>query len=81
MSRLRRLLHWKITSDATVVRIVQMACFVTAPALLILSLTSVTRFATTPGEVFLGVLASSTLALLMTIMGLLLPMTLSKPTT
>jgi len=78
MTRLRGLFRRSIASDATAVRLVQFACFAAAPALLIASLFTVARLAATPAEVLLGVLASSAVALLLVILGLILPLSLGK---
>ncbi len=80
MSALNRILRQHLASDATVSRIGQLACFAAAPALLVVALSGLTRFASTPGEVFLGVLASSAVALLLVLMGLVLPLATGKPT-
>jgi hypothetical protein len=78
MTRLLGMFRWRIASDLTVVRLVQFACFAAAPALLIAALFALARLAATPGEVFLGVLASSAVALLLVILGLVLPLTQAK---
>lgn len=74
MSRLRRILDWRLTSEATAARIGQLACFAAGPAVLVVALRALPRFAATPGEMFLGVLASCAVALLLVVMGLVLPL-------
>jgi len=78
MSRLRRILAQRVTSDATAARLGQFACFVAGPAILVVGLRALPRFAATPGEVFLGVLGSSAVALLLIVMGLVLPLAQGK---
>lgn len=70
----RGLLRRRLTSDATIARVVQALCFAAGPAVLIVALRALPRFAGTPFEVFLGVLASSAVALLLVVLGLLVPM-------
>jgi hypothetical protein len=50
MSFLHRILHRRVTSDATVARLVQLACFAAAPALLVVALRGLERLAATPGK-------------------------------
>ena len=75
MTRLRRLLQRRVTSDAAVARFGQLACFAAAPAAMVAALRGTVRLASTPGEVFLGVLGGSALALLLLLVGLVLPLT------
>ena len=78
MSALRHWLRTPLASDAAVATIGQLACFAAAPAVMILSLLGTVKFAATPFEVFLGVIGSSGLALLLVILGLLLPLGVRK---
>lgn len=78
MPDLRRLLGRRVASDTTVIRLVQIASFAAAPAVMAAALRGAVRLAATPGEVFLGVLAGSALALLLTVLGLVLPLALSE---
>jgi hypothetical protein len=78
MATLWRKLQGRVASDAAVAAIGQLACFAAAPAVMVLALLGTVRFAGTPGEIFLGVLGSAGLALLLVILGLLLPLGVRK---
>jgi hypothetical protein len=54
-------------------------CFAAGPALLIVALGGFARLALTPGEAFLGVLASVAVALLLVILGIVLPLASKMP--
>ncbi len=73
MTRARQVFGRRLASGATVARITQGACFVAGPAILIVSLRILPKFAGSPGEIFLGVLSSSAVALLLVVMGMVLP--------
>lgn len=79
MSRGRRLLDRRVVSDALAVRVAQGACFAAGPALLLISLRASARLAGTPGELLLGVLAGASVALLLVLMGLVLPLAARGP--
>jgi hypothetical protein len=78
MSRLWSILLRPVVSDTTAIRLGQFACFAAGPIVLVLALYGVSRYAATPDEVFLGVLASSAVALLLVVMGLVLPLARGK---
>jgi hypothetical protein len=78
MSRLRRVLNWRLSSEGFDVRVAQLLCFVAGPLVLVVALSALPRFAATRGEIFIGVLASSAVALLIVLMGLVLPLTRLK---
>ena len=78
MLTLPRILNMRIARDAKVAGIAQIATFIAAPLVMILGVRGTVRFATTEFEVFLGVLASGGLALLLVILGLLLPLGYKK---
>jgi hypothetical protein len=70
----RRLLGRRVASEDLVVRVAQGACFAAGPALLLVALRAVARLAGTPGEALLGVLAGVVAALLLVLIGLVLPL-------
>ena len=70
----KRILERHVATDQRVATMAQLACFVSAPGVMILALRGTVRFGRTPGEIFLGVLASAVLALLLVILGLLMPL-------
>lgn len=73
----RELAGVRVTSDRLAVQVARLLCFAAAPALLILALRGVVRLAATPGEILLGVLAGGSLALLLVVLGLVLPLAVS----
>lgn len=75
MVRLPENLRQCLISDAALARFGQFACFIAGPTVMILGLNAVSRLAATPGEVVLGVLGSSSVALLLVLLGLVLPLT------
>jgi hypothetical protein len=79
MSRLRRLVDRRVASDALVLRLAQGACFAAGPALLVVALLAVARLAATPGEVLLGVLGGAAAALLLVVLGMVLPLAARGP--
>ena len=81
MSLLKRLVALRVTTDALDIRVGQALCFSAAPALLVVALAGLARLAGSPGEVFLGVLGRLTVALLLVVLGLLVPLAHKKPGT
>jgi hypothetical protein len=73
MSRIASALSVPVIADSLVVSAARLACFAAGPAVFLLSFRAVARLASTPGEVLLGVLGGTSLALLLVILGLLLP--------
>ncbi len=63
----------RVVSEAKVVLVVQLACYVVAPAALLLSIHASIRLASTPMEVVFGVLGGSIVALLLVVLGMVLP--------
>lgn len=74
MSWLRGVLTRRISSEAFDVRLGQFACFAAGPVLLVVAFGGLARLARTPGEASLGVLASLAVALLLIVLGLVLPL-------
>ncbi len=79
MSWFKRLATRQLTSDVLDVRVGQFVCFASGPAILIIALRALTRLTLSPGEAFLGILLSLTLALLTCLLGLVLPLSF-RPT-
>jgi len=52
---------------------------VAAPVVLVLAIRGAVRFCQTPAEIFIGVLAGCGLGLLLTILGMVLPLSLARP--
>jgi hypothetical protein len=69
----------RVSSERFDVRLGQFACFAAGPALLVVALGGLARLSPTPGEAFLGVLASVAVALLLVILGIVLPMAHKGP--
>ncbi len=78
MRKLQRLLTRRVTSDVTVVRFGQCACFLAAPVVMATSITAVARFSDSPSEILLGVLGGSAVALLLVILGMVMPLSLLR---
>ena len=78
MSLYKRLVAMRVTTDAFDIRVGQALCFVAAPVLLVVALIGLARLAASPGEVFLGVLGSVTVALLLVVLGIVLPLAHKK---
>ncbi len=78
---LRTWLSRPVATDAAIARLVQAACFLAAPALMIAGVSASARLGTTPGAILLGVLASGAVALLLVILGVVLPLAVTRPTT
>ena len=76
MRTLRRLLTLRVTSDSNAIRFGQYACYLAAPAVMGTSITAVARFSESPSEVLLGVLGGSSVALLLVILGMVMPLSL-----
>ena len=75
----RRVLGMRLSSERFDVRLGQLLCFAAGPALLVVALGGFARLALTPGEAFLGVLASVAVALLLVILGIVLPLASKMP--
>ena len=69
-----RLLNLRICTDSFAVRIVQAVCFIAGPVILLAALAAVAKFASSPFEVLIGVLAGSTVALLVVLLGFVMPL-------
>ena len=74
MSRLRRLAGTRLASDVAFANFAQMMCFVLGPVLLVIATWTVARLASTPGEVVAGLLGAGNLALVVIVMGLIVPL-------
>ena len=70
---LRRLLAARVTPDIFDRHFGPFACFAAAPALLFFSLRAIERFATTPGEIVVGMLSAIAASLAFIVIGLVLP--------
>ena len=79
MSLFPRVLEKRLSSERFDVRLGQLLCFAAGPALLVVALGGLARLALTPGEAFLGVLASVAVALLLVILGIVLPLASKMP--
>ncbi len=75
MSVVRRLVGLRIMSEWTAARVAQWICFAAGPILMVIAIGAVTRVARTPWEVLMGVLMSSVAALVIVIMGMIVPLT------
>ena len=62
-----------VVRDQVVLRGLQFVCFALAGPFLALAIRQVVRFATTPGEIFLGVLACGGVTLLFVLLGMVVP--------
>jgi hypothetical protein len=74
MFLLRRVLGMRISSEKFDVRLGQLVCFAASPALLVVALGGLARLSLSSGEAFLGVLTSVAVALLLVILGVILPL-------
>jgi len=70
MHRLTRLVGLRLTSEGLDARVLQAACFVAGPAVLVVGLQAVGRMASTPGEAINGTLAAGSLAVILVVLGL-----------
>ena len=77
MSRLLSILQKPIVSNSSVVYALQFICFAMTVVVFLFGMQASARLAATPGEVLAGVLGTSTVALGLTILGLLLPKTVA----
>lgn len=73
MASLNRMLDWPVTSDKTDVHIGQLVCFISGPVAMVMGLIGVSRFAASPGELVIGVIASCVLGLQLVTLGFVLP--------
>jgi hypothetical protein len=64
----------RVSSEGFDVRLGSWLCYAAAPVLLVVALSAMARLSLTPGEAFLGALASAGLALLLVILGIVLPL-------
>ena len=74
MALLRRVLGLQISPEGFDARFAQFLCFAASPAFLVVAIGGLARLTVTPGEAFIGVLASVAVALLLVILGLVLPL-------
>jgi hypothetical protein len=79
MSLFPRVLQTRLSSERFDVRLGQLVCFGAAPALLVVAFVGLGRLALTPGEAFIGVLGSVAVALLLVILGIVLPLAAKAP--
>jgi hypothetical protein len=70
---LRSLLATRITPDSFDRQFASLACFAAGPAVLYFGVRAIERFATTPGEIVIGLLSAGTAALALILIGLVLP--------
>ena len=75
MSRFSRIATKRLGSDATAANAASLACYATAIVLLVLVFTAVSKLATTPFEIFAGLLLGATCSTLFVLMGMVLPLT------
>lgn len=75
MSRFSRIATKRLASDAIVANMASLACFATAIILLVLVLATVVKLATTPFEIFEGLLLGAICSTLFVLMGMVLPLT------
>lgn len=78
MSRLRRIAGLRLCSEGRAARVAQGLCFAAAPFILYCAAVALRRFATTPGEVVVGLLAAGAACLLCVVLGLLLPLSVAR---
>jgi hypothetical protein len=74
MSLFRRIIGMRVSSESLDVQVGRSVCFAAGPALLLVALGGLARLSFTPAEAFLGVLASLAVALLLVILGMVLPL-------
>jgi hypothetical protein len=79
MSLFSRVLETRLSWERVDVRLGQLLCFAAAPALLVVALVALGKVALTPGEALIGVLASAAVALLLVILGVVLPLAGKAP--
>ena len=79
MSLFPRVLKLRFSSERFDARLGQLLCFTAGPALLVVALVGLARLALTPGEAFIGVLGSVAVALLLVILGIVLPLAKTSP--
>src|SRR5262249_27637472 len=79
MSVFPRVVQRRLSSERFDVRLGRLLCFAAGPALLVVALVGLGRLALTPGEAFIGVLASVAVALLLVILGIVLPLAAQAP--
>lgn len=68
---------WPRIADRTLARWGQLACFAAGPAVLALGCRTSARLGDSPGAIFQGVLLSAAVALLLIVLGLLLPLSVA----
>ena len=79
MSLFRGALGMRLSSERFDVRLGQLLCFAAGPALLVVAIGGLASLALTPGEAYLGVLASVAVALLLVMLGIVLPLAAKAP--
>ena len=78
MSRLLRVLGWQLSSESLDIRLGRWLCYAAAPAVLIVTGLRLTQLSVSQGEALLGYLASTAVALLLVILGIVLPLAQQK---
>jgi len=79
MSRLWRILMWRVGTEASDVHLQRWLCFVAAPTVLVLAGLALSKLTTTAGEAVTGFLAASSVALALVILGIVAPLAQRKP--
>jgi hypothetical protein len=74
MALFRRIWELRVSSERFDVRLGQWVCFAAGPALLVVAVSGLAQLSPTPAEAFLGVLAGVAAALLLVILGIVLPL-------
>jgi hypothetical protein len=80
MSRLRRMLTWRVGNEASDVWLQRWLCFAAAPTVLVLAGLALSKLTTTAGEAVTGFLAASAVAVSFVILGIVIPLAQRKPT-
>jgi hypothetical protein len=70
---LRSLLAMRITPDSFDHQVAALGCFTAGPAVLYFGLRAIERFATTPGEIVIGLLSAGSASLNIILIGLISP--------
>ena len=79
MERLHTLLNRNVISTAKVLLLFQIAAYITATGVFAACLFATARFATSPFDAFIGLIASSILAVGLVTLGAVIPLTLRSP--
>jgi hypothetical protein len=78
MSRFLHVLGWQLSSEAIDIRLGQWLCYAAAPAVLLVTGLRLTQLPVSQGEALLGYLTSAAVALLLVILGIVLPLAQRK---